>query len=250
MDGFFNSIISYFKTRAASAFIGAYVVFWLIYHWQFLVALLFVSQEFIYEKFGMLKNEYIDRYLLGLGQGIEYFLLGFIVPLLLTVGFIWILPKLILIHSYRAEIRHKTNLYIAKDEEERRRDSILNELNKQEIREEKQVAIEVNKLAKVNPQLATEQKYKKEFQKFANYPNNLLALEAISKTVYNHNGNIGDYTDIDGMYKSNNVSRDLIAIAHVNDLVEFKGLGNNSITLTKKGKEFLRQLIDSSSMTS
>lgn len=57
-----DSIGEAIRKRVVSATLAIYLFFWCIFHWEALYTTFFTSQDIIYEKFGMLKNEYINHY--------------------------------------------------------------------------------------------------------------------------------------------------------------------------------------------
>lgn len=60
-----STIAEVIRNRATSTTLVTYSFFWLGWHWQGVYTTLFTSENKIYEKFGLLKNEYINHYFLG-----------------------------------------------------------------------------------------------------------------------------------------------------------------------------------------
>jgi hypothetical protein len=241
MDKFLDSISEYYKGRVTSIFIGSLMAFWAAWHWQVFITLFFVSEDAIYKQHHLLKNEYINHYFLGVEQGLIPYSLGYIVPLILTLIYIWVLPKWVFLLSYKAEIQHKTDRKIERAKEERRLDKQLNTLQMDEIKEEVSVANEVKVLEKISPARAKAQSYETDFKRFIRNETNVDSLGVIHSTIYKHYGNIGEYTTPGGDWSRNDVSSDLIARADLNGLVNLEGGGK--VSLTEKGKYFLRQYL-------
>ena len=61
-----NAIFEYVRKRAVSTILVSYTVFWAIFHWQGIYATIFVDQNVIYKRYGLLKNEYVNKYFFGL----------------------------------------------------------------------------------------------------------------------------------------------------------------------------------------
>ncbi len=248
MESLIDSLVTYFRNRTSSAFIGTFVAFWSIWHWQFFVTLFFVDQDFIFDKYGMLKSEYINRYSLGFEQGIGFYLLGIIVPLVLTICYIWLLPRFVLIRSYKVEMRHKTERKVAKATEDRLRDAKLADLQIEAINEEKQVAEKVEELKQISPEKALEQGYEADFKRFKTRLENIRALEALRATMYAYKGYIDGVNNSNGHYEENMDMGDKnLSIVDVNGLINF--VNDRQILLTEKGRYFLRQLINDETIT-
>lgn len=119
MDQFWKSCAEAITKRTSTATLGTFTFFWAAYHWQGFYATLFVPSSLIYQKYGLLKNEYVFKYFFGdklLHPKIFWFhiyvpsphvLWGILFPAFLTYLYIWWLPKLVLIHAFRSEQEHK-----------------------------------------------------------------------------------------------------------------------------------------------
>jgi len=93
-----GAIAEAIRNRAASTALVSYSFFWFAWHWEGITALLFTSEDRIYQKFGLLKNEYLRQYFFGWHTWQS--LRGLLGPLLLTTFYI----------GRRAKIR--TTLYV------------------------------------------------------------------------------------------------------------------------------------------
>ena len=84
-----SALIEYIKQRSVSTLLISYSVFWIVCHWEGVYTTFFTSQDFIMEKYGMLKNEYVHKYFFGISQdNFANWILGIIIPAILAI--IWI----------------------------------------------------------------------------------------------------------------------------------------------------------------
>ena|SRR3990167_7951560 len=228
-----NSIAEAIKKRAVSATFGTYLFFWAAIHWQGIYTTLFTSQELIQKKYGMLKNEYVNEYFFG-WNGIVT-VVGYLIPLLLTIIFIWPLPKFVMIHAYRLEQRHKVDRRRVKIEEEERLLELKENLAKQTektLKAEIETSKKEQQAAKLDPKILWDKEYRSfSASGLVNY------FPEIAEAVYSHGGRAQKYfSEVDGEWVGLNVDKDGLAIAHTNDLID---IVNGSISLTEKGKYFL-----------
>lgn len=230
-----DSIAEAFRKRAVSATFGTYFFFWAAYHWQALYATFFTSQDIIFAKYRLLKNEYVNQYFFE-WHGWST-ILGYLLPFVLTIIFIWPMPKYFLLHAYRQEQRNKVD---------RRRIRLVEE-QKIEVKKESlalqtkktlQAEIDTSKTElqakKQDPKIL----WQKEYDSFSK-SGLINNLPSIADSVYIHGGRVARYYDKElGRWVGTDLTKDAIAIAHTNDLIEIM---NDRITLTEKGKFFLGQ---------
>ncbi|HSW66399.1 MAG TPA: hypothetical protein VLI54_04660 [Bacillota bacterium] len=119
MDQFWKSCAEAITKRTNTAILGTFTFFWAIHHWQGFYATLFVPSNLIYQKYGLLKNEYVFNYFFGarfshpkilwfhIYLPSPHVLWGLLFPAILTYLYIWWLPKLVLIHAFKSEQEHK-----------------------------------------------------------------------------------------------------------------------------------------------
>ena len=240
MDDFFKSLGESIKKRAASAFLGTYTVFWGLFHWQGIYTTLFVDEKAIIDKFGLLKNEYVDKYFFGYeGWNDWLFYLGFLLPLLLTFCFIWFLPKYVLIPAFKKEREYKFNKQkIIIDHEiqiEKHRASLASASEKTLAAEEKVIQKE-KAIVELDPTKAWEVEYER-----FNKSGLINILSQLVDSIYKHSGHIKRYYDEQReTWVSFGVDSDSIALAHSNGLVNISEDGQR-ISLTEKGRYFVQQ---------
>ncbi len=230
-----DSIGEAVRKRVVSATLATYLFFWCVFHWEAIYTTLFTSQDIIYQKFGMLKNEYIDHYFFSWDGWITIF--KYIIPAILTFIFIWLVPKYILIHAYRQEQRHKVDRRRVKLEEEENLEAKKEQLaiqSKKTLKAEIDTSKTEQKAASQDPTIIWQREYDK-FKKsgLANI------LPDIAEAVYRGDGLVRKHYDEDASeWIGINLSKDAIAISHTNDLIV---INNGIISLTEKGKYFLNQ---------
>lgn len=111
--------MEYIRQRSVSTLLISYSVFWVIYHWEGVYTTFFTSQDFIMEKYGILKNEYVRKYFFGIGQdNFANWFFGIVIPAVLTIFYVWVLPKILINPSYRREIKYKVDRKEMKMKEE------------------------------------------------------------------------------------------------------------------------------------
>jgi hypothetical protein len=240
MDEIYKSIGEAIRNRATTALVGTYSIFWSIYHWQGIYTSLFVSEDHIFEKFHMLKNEYVNTYFFGLhGFGDSQYYLGILIPLALTFIFIWVLPEFLFIHAFKKERDYKTAkrkiVLKAEADIQKIKTTLANESSKaldaEIVRIEKEQEIK-----QLNPSKEFELEYE-EFKQNSDYQD----LEEIIEAVYEHQGNFKEYSNGNILYDPK-VSKEALALAHSNGLIN---INNNAetIDLTEKGKFFVSRFL-------
>lgn len=240
MEDFFKSMGEAIRKRTTSAFLGSYTVFWGLFHWQGLYTTFFVDQEKIFEKFGLLKNEYVNIYFFGYSGWNDWsFYLGFIAPAILAVVYIWYLPKYVLIHAFKKEREHKFDkqkVIIDNEIEIEKHRASLATVSEKTLAAEEKVIKKEKAIVDLDPSKA----WNEEYERF-NRSGLINILTSIVDAVYKHSGHIKRYYDSEQKaWVSFNVNPDNVALAHSNGLIEIDARGEK-ITLTDKGRYFIQQ---------
>jgi hypothetical protein len=235
-----DSLADIIKKRTTSAVFGTYVFFWASFHWQGIYATLFTSEDLIHEKFGLMKNEYINQYFFGWHGWSS--LWGYLIPFILTLLFIWPIPQVALIHIYRLEQRHKVARRRVKIEEEEslqvEKESLAKQTKKTLVAE---LAVEDKKqeAAKKDPKIL----WRQEFNNFKK-TNDYSSFSEILRAVYTHGGD----TYVSGMYSGSSpifqLNPQALKMADVKGLITISSSGSK-VKLTEKGK-FFASLYDKS----
>ncbi|MDB5186278.1 MAG: hypothetical protein JWL85_801 [Candidatus Saccharibacteria bacterium] len=196
-----------------------------------------MSEEKIYEKFGLHKNEYVNQYFFGTyNLGDRQFYAEFLVPLLLTFCFIWLLPKYIFIHAFIKEREYKQQklkVLINDDIEIQKHREKLASVSKKTLNAEKQVAKQEQELAEIDPTKLWEEEYQQFIKSGL-----ISSLTDIVDSVYNHSGCTKSYSDENRDWQEVDIDKDALAIAHSNGLIN---ISNGTISLTDKGRYFVKQ---------
>jgi len=239
-----HSIAEAIRKRSPSSALGLYLFFWAAFHWQGIYVTLFTSQDMIFKQHDVLKNEYVNQYFFG-WRGWETIYL-YVAPIIMTALFIWLVPKYVLVHTYRQEQRHKVNMRRIRYEEEERLEVAKKDLAVQQ-KETVQAEIETSRAIKVasidDPTIA----WQHDMLAFLDDENGYSALLRLKKVIYEDKGHLVDYRTSGGDWKVvQSMSSDHLALVHTNDLVTMKK-GDESIELTDKGKYFISKLGSSKS---
>lgn len=231
MDELLKSFAEAIKKRTASSALGTYAFFWGVYHWQGIYTTFFVDQQLIVEKYGLLKNEYVDRYFFGWHSWDDWsFYLGYAVPVILVVIFIWLIPKFILIHAYKEEQKYKVDKRIVRFDEEKR----IREKEKEvaaSAKEALQAEIEVSDKRRTIERSDPTILWDKEYQEFERDPA-FSSFNFIIESVYEYAGRT--------QFRDFRVPSGALAVAHSRGLIEIKQESRGTvIELTEKGKYFV-----------
>ena len=230
-----QSIAEAIRKRAASSTLGTYLFFWSVLHWEGIYTTLFTSQELIFDKYNVLKNEYVGQYFFG-WHGWST-VIAYVLPIALTVLFIWIIPRYILLHAYRQEQRHKVDKWRVRYEEEERLEEARKDLaiqQKQAAEAEVDASQAIRKASKTDPSILWE----REMTEFLKIEKAISTLSALKVTIYEDNGHLTGYESYGDWIDASGIPVDELALADTNDLITFDK-SNQTIELTKKGKFFL-----------
>ena len=227
-----SAISESIRNRAASVALITYSIFYAGFHWQRFYAMLFVDEEIIFSKFGLLKNEYLDIYFFGWRNG--EMLWGILIPLALTIIFIWPFQRHILIKAYKIEQENKTERRKVKLVETQKIEKFKSELIKEEsktikaekvkIDAEKELSESKIKAAKTDPTIL----WDNEFKAFEE-SHHSVDLDNIINIVYQHNG-----------YYQGRIDADSLAYFDAEGLIKIDP-GSRLVDLTEKGKYFVKR---------
>lgn len=259
MEKMDSTIAEFIRTRLSSAAVGMYGFFWLLVHAQGVYTTFFVSQDLIYKKYGLLKNEYVYKYFFGCHAvtlfGFDHnkhhvyfidwhFIWGLILPAILTYTYIWLLPKHVLIRAYEEEQQHKTAKKKIKFKQEQAISRFETEATEKKTDAvEAEITLAQNEIAlakkeleaaELNPEIA----WSKDFDEFKNDPA-YNSFSMIINAVYEYSGRTKRYVD-NGKWSGVDMPAGVLALADSNGLII---LDNNTDTLmlTDKGKYFVRR---------
>lgn len=229
-----DSIINALKKRTTSVAFGTYFFFWTSFHWQGVYAALFVSEDKIYDKFHLLKNEYLASYFFNFDKWTD--ILGYLIPLTLTLLFIWPIPKYILIHLYRIEQEHKTERLREKFKQEKlRREFEIKEIEQEseKVKAKTRLVTTRQKAEKVDPSIVWDEDYKKFRQDPA-----FKGFRQILEAVYEHGGATYIKQNLLAGENGFEVNGGNLMVADTLGLIDMTG--KQVIRLTDKGKHFAK----------
>lgn len=238
-----EAIFEYARKRVVSTILVSYAVFWAIFHWQGIYTTIFVNQDIIYGKYGLLKNEYVNKYFFGFNwsnictaHNLEI-LLSWIIPAALAYFYIWWLPKLVINPAYKREIGYKEQRRIEKIKSERRiQDEERKLIEKQTVAEDARIELAKKKAeaSKKDPTIAWRDQYNNEFITDGKA---VSSLDSLLDRVYSHGGKINTldvYGEKTGGMSSDELLRvDVLGLATIED-------NGTSVRLTDKGKYFTK----------
>ncbi len=221
--------------RMLSPVFGTFVIYWTIFHWQFLVSLFFVSSEQIWQSERMLKTDYLKISYMNWSD--PYFYLAWVFSVLMTVLTIWKFPDWFLLKAdqldtdYRVE-REKIRINGEKE--------IIGKEIAKEVISTKKIQKEITKVQtanKLSETLTDEQKWLIEYEEFKKHQL-FKEYSQILNCVYKNGGYLQSGTTVDP---------DVLAIADVKELVDFMR-DENRIALTKKGKIFADKFLETTTL--
>lgn len=235
-----GAIIEYLRRRATSTVLVAYTIFWAIWHWRAIYATIFVDQAYIYERCGMFKSEYIGQFV-GLHWGMDQIwmdLLGFVVPMILAVGYVCVLPKLTNL-CYKRELHFKNERRLMKIKAEAELAGAEQE-GAQKKTKQVEAEIKLKKKEAEAKKLSPEEAWIVEFKALIDNNKGREALNELKKVIYKYDGGIV-------WDNERQMSVDSQMICDTHGLMEYKesddGFGGR-YDLTEKGRFFMRQLTD------
>ena len=112
MKEWLDSITEVVRNRATNSLYGTFVISWAVFHWKFIISLLFLSEEKIWDVTGLLKTDYLSKLLFNSSDW--YFYVSWIAPFLLTWIIIWKLPQWILVKAYKETEKYETEKQLIK----------------------------------------------------------------------------------------------------------------------------------------
>jgi hypothetical protein len=223
-----------FKDRVTHPLYKTYAVSWFIVNWKVIYSLFFVSEDYIFEKYGLLRNEYFFDLFFSI-SGYYFWIFVILFPVIITWLMIWVFPDLIFIKATKRNERFRVDKTIARIDAEKRIEEGKSDLilaKKENIKEQ----IEVEKIKKANK---PEIKWEKEFMIFK-AATIYLDFQDIIDSIYTKSG-LTKENWIGGNVYGFKVNKEILAYSHANNLIEIIPNENdvNRIELTDKGKYFV-----------
>lgn len=221
------------QAKMHSPLFGVFILSWAAVHWQSIYVAFFVSEDLIFKKYGVLRNEYITERFLNFHH--LSFYIGWIAPIVITVLVIWVVPDRIGIHAFKADEKYKTKKKrfviqeAARLEVERKK---LEKASTSRLKATTERAKSRKKLAKVDPAAAWDEEFKL-FQKSPLYG----SFQEVINSVYKFGGRIRPSYATD---QWQGIPQDMLVFADTSGLVHIDTAGaSRKIALTDKGKHFV-----------
>lgn len=224
------------EDRITSPFYGYFLISWFLVNWRLPYAAFFVDEEKLFERSGLLRNEYLDlltpaHSIYPFNVSATFVLHFFVYPFILTLFFFWVSP-LVTRHFFRKNIRNKKQLKVIELQESR-------EIKEKELEIEKQKTaiveerVERAKTASETPEVIW-------FQDFEIFKESKLfdKFQQIIDSVYKHGGRIRSRTE--ESVRVFEIDNDLLVYADSNELIEIDQV-TRKITLRDKGRFFVKK---------
>lgn len=230
---FIKSLTDYLKERANSTVLISLFFFYVLCNCRWIFASLFTDQNLIFEKCGLLKNEYIYQNFVELHPDNFWFWFCIIMPFFLTYMYIWWAPKIAINPAYKRQIIFKNERRKFKIDEENKLLSLKNDSIKEESKTTEamiQLENKKNQLNDMNPEKLLDEEYRL-FQENQDW---VAALSDLRDIVY---GNYGYVVD-------DKKDSSVLMLLDVNGLIDYVDVLNDSITVTEKGKAFLKRALE------
>ena len=226
-----RELFEYLNRKASSTLIFVFIVFWIICHSQGFTAMFFTDQDLIFQKYGILKNEYLNQYFFGNYHDCDFWIRT-LLPFFLTWFYIWVMPKLIINRAYKKQVNDKVDREIIKEKAQQRLIKEQKETTREEIavtKEEVKLAEENKKLENKTPERAWDKEYE-ESAKASSYSDILSQLQDV---IYQQQGFIRDsYSS--AVY----ITSKALMACDTNGLIKISG---NTCSITDKGRYFLKR---------
>ena len=223
--------------RAKSRVYGILIAWLIIGFSPVIFASLFVDQQLIYVKTGMLKNEYIRSIFFNLStfEGWVYPIAVLALALIMTRLVIWDFPEWFVNRAYRQEVRSQMQREFAKIEVERELNEKKNQLVDEQLEtvEKEKTVIQVQK----DIDRPVEEKWLEDYREFKTSKRLYSQFYLIPESIFEHFGRTKDRVGYSDEFE---VPVKLLSYAHSNGLIDID-LDNHYISLTDKGKFFLKQ---------
>lgn len=232
-----ETFIAYLEGRAKTQLYGIFIFWVLVLHGDIIFTSLFTSQELIFAKTKMLKNEYVAAHFFEIHTWHFWIIeiCKFLAAAGLTYLMIWILPKTLVAAAYDSELDtyYKRKMKkLSKDMSLEKEKQRLSDIKLESVEREEEVVEKQDDLE--NKELRV---WKKEYKETKASVKNVLPH--LARAVYEHDGHIKRYVDHDlNKWVDPQISSNTIATAHSNGLAE---LSDNRISLTPKGRYFISQ---------
>lgn len=229
------SFINYLNNKASTTLFAIYAGFWATVHSDGIVALLFVDQDKIYEKYGLLKNEYLFDTFFGFHPDNILWWVRLILPFVFTALYVLFFAKFVLNPAYKIEIKYKYARKLEKYKKETDLQKEKDKLDRVKVRSaQNQTKIKEEQIKQ--EELDPEVKWAKDYERFSGNLYSREAINALEDLYYSHSGYL---TDGRGNL---NIDRDYLSLCESYGLFRRDEKSRNYIDITDKGWYFIREM--------
>lgn len=228
-----NSFEEALKKRISTPIYGTFLISWLIFHWNFVFTIFFVSEEKIWQANGILKNDYLIKTFFNLSDW--HFYLWWFLPFVSTWLIIWYFPSWVSLPAFKKEEEYRLEMKRIRIATERQIENEKRRLEQVNLNRLKVIGEKTQKekeIKREDPSIGWKEEYEL-FKKIPAYRRFNMLIESI----YQHGGSISWIND-----------NSLLAYSHANGLVNFSDNDNRFIKLTEKGKFFVNQFLVNTKM--
>lgn len=236
----FDSTELALKDRLSSPFYGYFILFWSLINWRIIYAALFIDQDILLKKTGLMRNQYIDAITPNWHQFMFWWTF-FIAPVLLMFFAFWVMPYATRLF-FRKNLKNGFALKIIELTETTKATQAKSNLVQQEtalIKSEIKKAQEEKKAEEETPEVVWE----REFRTFR-HSRFFKKFKQIIDVVYEYRGRMSP------AQPGSQVERDVLVYTDSNGLVILKPIdfGGTEIQLTDKGKYFVKKFSELDSL--
>ena len=226
-----KELFEYLNKKSYSTLIFVFIVFWIICHSQGFATMFFTDQDLIFQKYGMLKNEYLNQFFFGNFCDYDFWIRA-LLPFFLTAFYIWAMPWLIINRAYKKQVNDRVDREIIKEEAQQKLIKKQKATTKEESalkKEQVKLAEENKKLENKTPEVIWDEEYK-EFTKKYDYRDILSRLRDV---IYQHQGFIYGYN-------TEYITSESLMACDTNNLITMN-MNTKTCSITDKGRYFLRR---------
>ena len=228
------------KNRLTNPLYGTFIISWLVFHWNFIITLFFVSEDKIWQTTSLLKNDYLRQILFNPYSWVSW--VSWVAPFLLTYFLIWIMPGWILIKAFNKTEEYESQKNIIKLRKEIEIERIKTELETEKVKKTKVVSEKITEEKKIKSKDPSTVWQEQLENLVLTTPVFIDALKAAVNVVYKTSGNFttrqDEARDFAPFLPPEYLSRiDTIGLVKIS-----KGTYGNKIDFTEKGKFFVNKL--------
>ena len=236
MTSFYELFKEYLFGRSKSKIVGIFILWLILFHIHIIFTALFVDQNLIFEKYGLLKGEYISEHVLALGS--SKFWIYEILALLLSAGLtalaVWVLPKLLLNRAYSQELKDDHARKLSKLKYDRQLETKKMSVANAKIKTAQKVEVATKKQAEVKS--IEEKKWDLDYSRFKT-SKYFEVFSEIIEAIYSNGGDI----NIPDHYgnPSGSLAMRSDCLAYFDSMGIINILKKGQIELTNKGRFFV-----------